>query len=156
MYNALLVAEGYAKQLTYQPNVRWVNLFGALAANARSTDLGLWAYDNESGSVVTGTNGKITIVALDYGAEIVTIRNDDSKNVNMTGWKLVSVKGNQVFNFPDGYILKTGSTVLITSGAKAMEADGVLKWTVSNVHNNDEDDPAELYDMNGNKVSSFK
>ncbi|MCM3784958.1 stalk domain-containing protein [Neobacillus mesonae] len=155
MYNAKLAEEGYATQMTYQPNVRWVDLFTALVANARSNNRGLWAYDGEVGSAVKGTTGKLVIEKVDYANEIVTIKNKDSKTINLTGWKLVSVKGNQVYNFPDGYTLAPGKTVYVTSGKNAKEAAGYLKWTTANVHNNDENDPAKLYDMNGKLISSY-
>jgi competence protein ComEC len=68
----------------------------------------------------------------------------------------VSVKGNQVFNFPDGFVLKAGATVLITSGTGAVDGAGQLKWTTANVHNNDEEDPAELYNAAREKVSEYQ
>ena len=34
----------------------------------------------------------------------------------MTGWTLVSVEGNQIYTFPDGFVLSEGASVKITSG----------------------------------------
>jgi endonuclease YncB( thermonuclease family) len=42
-WNALLVAEGYAQQLTVPPNVTYAGLFRRLGAEARRQDRGLWA-----------------------------------------------------------------------------------------------------------------
>jgi endonuclease YncB( thermonuclease family) len=42
-FNALLVAEGYAQQLTIPPNVTYADLFRRLVAEARRNDRGLWA-----------------------------------------------------------------------------------------------------------------
>jgi endonuclease YncB( thermonuclease family) len=42
-WNALLVAEGYAQQLTIPPNVTYAPLFRRLVAEARRNDRGLWA-----------------------------------------------------------------------------------------------------------------
>ncbi len=42
-WNALLVAEGYAQQLTIPPNVTYAGLFRRLVAEARRGDRGLWA-----------------------------------------------------------------------------------------------------------------
>jgi micrococcal nuclease len=42
-WNALLVAEGYAQQLTVPPNVTYAGLFRRLAAEARRQERGLWA-----------------------------------------------------------------------------------------------------------------
>ena len=49
-WNALLVAEGYAQQLTIPPNVTYERLFHRLAAEARREDRGLWAQENHASS----------------------------------------------------------------------------------------------------------
>jgi micrococcal nuclease len=46
-WNALLVAEGYAQQLTIPPNVAYAPLLRRLAAEARGQDRGLWAAANK-------------------------------------------------------------------------------------------------------------
>jgi endonuclease YncB( thermonuclease family) len=51
-WNALLVAEGYAQQLTIPPNVTHAGLFRRLAAEARRQDRGLWA--TQAGTGDTG------------------------------------------------------------------------------------------------------
>ena len=43
--NARLVANGYAKALIYEPNVRHANLLLGLQRGARAAELGLWASD---------------------------------------------------------------------------------------------------------------
>jgi micrococcal nuclease len=48
-WNALLVAEGYAQQLTIPPNVTYADLFRQLAREARQRDRGLWAEENQAG-----------------------------------------------------------------------------------------------------------
>jgi micrococcal nuclease len=48
-WNALLVAEGYAQQLTIPPNVTYERLFRRLAAEARREDRGLWAQNVKDG-----------------------------------------------------------------------------------------------------------
>jgi micrococcal nuclease len=42
-FNGLIVAEGYASQATFPPNVRYADLFGRLAREARGTNRGLWS-----------------------------------------------------------------------------------------------------------------
>ena len=49
-WNALLVAEGYAQQLTIPPNVTYADLFRRLVGEARREDRGLWAEENQAGS----------------------------------------------------------------------------------------------------------
>jgi micrococcal nuclease len=48
-WNALLVAEGYAQQLTIPPNVTYADLFRRLAREARQLDRGLWAQGHQAG-----------------------------------------------------------------------------------------------------------
>jgi micrococcal nuclease len=47
-WNALLVAEGYAQQLTIPPNVTYERLFRRLASEARREDRGLWAQEHQA------------------------------------------------------------------------------------------------------------
>jgi endonuclease YncB( thermonuclease family) len=47
-WNALLVAEGYAQQLTVPPNVTYERLFRRLVAEARRDDRGLWAAETQA------------------------------------------------------------------------------------------------------------
>lgn len=103
--------------------------------------------DNSNGGVTTGD---IRIENVDLAGEIVTLKNYTNTDINMTGWKLVSVEGNQVFDFPSKYIFKANSTITIASG----KATGTLKWTNSNIWNNS-GDRAELYDST-NKLVSYK
>jgi micrococcal nuclease len=49
-WNALLVAEGYAQQLTIPPNVTYAGLFRRLVAEARRDDRGLWAEEGQDTS----------------------------------------------------------------------------------------------------------
>jgi endonuclease YncB( thermonuclease family) len=49
-WNALLVAEGYAQQLTVPPNVTYERLFRRLVSEARREDRGLWAPENQASS----------------------------------------------------------------------------------------------------------
>ncbi|WP_179632075.1 cell wall-binding repeat-containing protein [Clostridium peptidivorans] len=94
------------------------------------------------------TNKNIQIISVDLVKEIVTIKNNSTKNTDMTGWKLVSVEGNQTYNFPRGYILKAGATIRIASG----NATGDLKWTGAYIWNNT-GDQARLYDSNNALIS---
>jgi competence protein ComEC len=103
---------------------------------------------------VSTVNRSIVISSINLAGEAVTITNKSAQNTDMTGWKLVSVKGNQTFTFPNGYILKAGASVKITSGPNATGNGGsILEWTTANVWNND-GDPGKLYDARGNLNSS--
>lgn len=94
--------------------------------------------------------GGVVIQNVDLVKEIVTLKNTSSEDVDLSGWMLLSVKGNQSFVFPQGTIIKAGSTLTIASG----DANGDIKWTNKNIWNND-GDPAQLIDDMGNVVSEY-
>ena len=99
---------------------------------------------------------KVGLVSVDEANEIVKIKNSGTANVTMTGWKLVSVEGNQTYTFPSGYVLKAGATVSITSGKNAVNnPPSQLKWTTANIWNNS-GDPAQLFNDKGVKVSEIR
>ncbi|MCQ4923371.1 MBL fold metallo-hydrolase [Tissierella carlieri] len=93
---------------------------------------------------------QVIISELDKVGEIVTIKNDSSEDINLEGWRLLSVTGNQEYIFPD-YALKGNATATITSG----ERQGDLIWGSENIWNNSKSDPAVLYDKDGNEVFRF-
>jgi micrococcal nuclease len=45
MFNARLLLDGYARQVIFQPNVKYVEYFSAFVAEARKAKRGLWAED---------------------------------------------------------------------------------------------------------------
>ncbi len=104
--------------------------------------------ENTEGSLHINSSS-IAIISVDLRAEQVIIKNASIESVQMKGYKLVSVKGNQIYTFPD-YILKSGEIVTVYSGS----GSGDLKWTNSNMWNND-GDPAELYNSAGKMISSY-
>jgi endonuclease YncB( thermonuclease family) len=168
-FNAQLVSAGYAKTATFPPNVRWVDVFTHMQTNARENQRGLWGLDGEKGQTTEQSaeqatelpkaqtamsNGDIVITSVDKVKEIVIISNRGKTDLELKGWKLVSVNGNQVYMFPT-YTLKSGATIQITSGPNATKGASSLMWTKSNMWNNTKADPAKLYDASGALVSEF-
>ncbi len=94
-------------------------------------------------------NLSVTITSVGLETEQVVIENTSAVSVQMSGYRLLSVRGNQFYTFPN-YLLEAGKSVTVYSG----KGSGDLKWTGSYMWNND-GDPAELYDPYGNLVSSF-
>lgn len=103
-----------------------------------------------STSTPTGSSSDIAISNVDKVGEVVTIQNNGSTDVNLAGWVLVSVAGNQRYTFPS-YTLQAGGSVTVASG----KASGDLIWTKSYIWNNTSNDPAQLYDAQGNLISTF-
>jgi hypothetical protein len=104
--------------------------------------------DNMSINPVSASSS-VSIISVGLVTEQVVIMNSSTESVQMKGYKLVSVRGNQVYTFPD-YLLGAGQSVTVYSG----KGSGDLKWTGSYMWNND-GDPAELYDPSGNLISNF-
>jgi beta-lactamase superfamily II metal-dependent hydrolase len=95
----------------------------------------------------------VVISKLDKKAELVTITNKSDKDVDLTGWKLVSVTGNQQFVFPQ-YTLKASGSVTVGGFDSFSISD--FDWEDGRgIWNNSKSDPAELYDASGNLVSRF-
>ena len=129
------------KAIIKENNITNLTILGGLGVVPTSTV-------NSLLNINEGTTGDIRITNVDLSNEIVTLKNYTSNDINMTGWKLVSVEGNQVFDFPSGYIMKANSQITIASG----KSTGTLKWTTGNIWNNS-GDRAELYDSFGKLVS---
>ncbi|MCZ8540570.1 MBL fold metallo-hydrolase [Psychrobacillus sp. FSL K6-2365] len=101
----------------------------------------------------TVTEG-INISSKDLRGEIVGITNSGGTTVSLKDWQLVSVAGNQTFKFPNISLL-AGETIYVTSGPKAKEGSGYLKWTTGQMWRND-GDAATLLNSKGEVVSEFE
>lgn len=100
------------------------------------------------------TSGGVRIETIDLKGEVVTIKNTSGVAVDVSGWKLVSEKGNQIFTFPSGTVIPASGALKVVSGQNAQAGPGVLVWTKSYIWNND-GDPGALYDANGRLVSTY-
>lgn len=141
--NGTIVATSNGSNITFNTNPGSYN--GNVDKNDNEDNKG---NSNNSSSNNTA-NKNVKILSVDLVNEIVTIKNNSNQDINMTGWKLVSVEGNQTYNFPSGYTLKAGGTITIASG----KSTGTLKWTGSYIWNND-GDAARLYDSSNTLISS--
>lgn len=102
----------------------------------------------------TPTTSSVKIVSKDLAGEIVGIKNTGTASVNLSGWKLVSVEGNQTYTFGN-ITIGAGKTIYITSGPNAKNTPPYYKWTGANIWLNS-GDAAELYNAQGVKVSEMK
>lgn len=94
-----------------------------------------------------GESGDVTF-AVSRERELVTIGNATDAPLDVSGWTVVSEKGDQRYTIPGGTIIDPGEELTIASGG----AEGDLKWTDENVWNND-GDPASLLDAAGESVA---
>ncbi len=96
----------------------------------------------------------LRISRLSYSGrdEYVEISNHGAGSQDMSGWRIVSVVGNQTYWFPAGYTLGTGSYVRVHSGPDAYRDPPTdLRWTMGYIWNNSGDE-AVLYDEKGSVV----
>lgn len=99
------------------------------------------------------TNKEVKIIELDKKAEYILIKNSGSDSVDLTGWKIVSVKGNQSFTFPE-FTLEPNSTVKVGDSEKNSDVD--FHWLDGQgTWHNTKSDPAELYNTNDELVDRY-
>lgn len=108
-----------------------------------------------SGAIVTTTEAKndVEIISKDLVNEIVAIQNNGVEVITLENWQLVSIEGNQMFNFPN-VMLEPGKTIYVTSGTNAREGQNYLKWTSKQIWLND-GDGAQLRNAKGDIVSEL-
>ena len=81
---------------------------------------------------------------MDKVAEYIVLKNTSNTDIDITGWKIISVTGEQSFVFPS-FILKPNTTVNVG------DSDIAFHWlTGTGVWNNSKSDPAELYNSKEN------
>jgi hypothetical protein len=146
MFNAELLLKGYAQVMTSAPNVKYADMFVKFEREARNAGRGLWA------ATVGGDISGIVITSVDLRAEIVTIKNQSSKNINISNCELVSIRGNQRFMFPANTVIPAKAVIAVVSGPTATTGTGRLLWARSHIWNND-GDPAVLLDVDGREIA---
>lgn len=109
-----------------------------------------------SNNIIATTPAKkegVEIISKDLENEIVAIQNNTTEAVVLKDWQLVSIEGNQIFNFPN-VTLQPGKIIYVTSGTTASEGQNYLKWTGRQVWLND-GDGAQLRNSEGEIVSEL-
>ncbi|REK76371.1 thermonuclease family protein [Paenibacillus paeoniae] len=158
--NELLLQEGLAKVLIVEPNVKMENVYKQLEQTAKQNKIGLWSSGKETSQAeisVHKTHHMGLVIDVDKRGELVTITNTTSATIDMEGWKLISVRGNQTYTFPE-VELPANSKLLVSSGdSHVKDANAILLiWEVDNVWSNNEPDPAELYNENNELVALWE
>jgi len=172
LVEAELVRMGYAIAKAYPPDTRYHDYLVEIENAAREQGVGLWAPIEDEGvstiEIISETTEAplatptpaTAIVYIKHlskrsNPEYVEVCNDGSLDQDMAGWQIRSVKGDQWYSFPSNYTLAAGTCVRVLSASKATEArPQQLLWTTQYMWNNEEHDPAELYDAQGVLVDS--
>ncbi|MCS6880773.1 MAG: thermonuclease family protein [Oscillochloridaceae bacterium] len=169
MANYELIDQGYAFEYTFAVPYRYQAQFKAAEARARAEGRGLWSpatcngqrspeatpaptsppigggpsfrscADDPGPGVAPET--PVRIIAIDKRAETVTLRNVSNAAVDLTGWRMCSIRGGQ--EHPIGGVLAPGETRVFPGPAE-------------NIWNNNERDPGALYDAQGRLISYWR
>lgn len=158
--NEILLQEGLAKVLIVEPNVKMENVYKQLEQIAKQNKAGLWSSGKETSQTDVPVRKAQHVgisIEVDKRAELVTITNTTDEPIDLDGWKLVSVRGNQTYTFQP-FELPGKSKLLLSSGADVIndENASILIWEVDNVWNNHQSDPAELYNENNELVALWE
>jgi hypothetical protein len=87
--------------------------------------------------------------------EHVKITNKGDGPANMSGWFVHGSKGDEVYTFPNGYILQAGATVRLHSGKNGINAPpSDIYWTDKTVWNN-QGETVFLKDAQGTLVHKY-
>lgn len=147
--NYELVRQGYANAKGYQPDTSCSWYFSEAEAAAQMNGLGLWAGQAALPTLPASAGSAVVIVAVNKVEEYVDIANDNVNSIDLTGWVLVSEKGDQRCNL-DG-VIQAGQTLRIW----ASSGPGFSCHLPGSIWNNAEPDPAVLYNAQGVEVSRF-
>lgn len=177
LFNERMVRDGYAALAVYPPDVKYRDRIAAAEAEAKAANRGLWgacgglnapATPTPSSGAPTATPTRTPtppatptpggscaaatarVVSLNKAAEVVVIEGSG----NLTGWYLISERGNQRFDFPQGFVLN--GRVEVWSGVPQFANTATrLWWSDATLWNNSQDDDALLYDCTGRLVQRF-
>jgi micrococcal nuclease len=157
--NEALVRAGLAIARRYPPDLAYAELFDEAQADAQRTLRGMWAAD----ACGPATPNAMAIVVVQHDApgddnqnlngEWVTLRNDNSGPVDLSGWVLKDESASHRYTFPTGFVLLSGEAVTIYSGC-GQDTPKNRYWCNqgSAIWNND-GDTAYLVDAEGNIVT---
>ena len=96
------------------------------------------------------SEARVVIVAVNKQDEYVDIQNVGGAPQDLTGWLLLSEKGEQ--KCPLGGVIQPGETLRIWAMAEDADKGGYNCGFDGPIWNNDEPDPAVLYDATGREV----
>jgi micrococcal nuclease len=177
LFNERMVRDGMAVLLVIGPDVKHRDRIAAAQTEARAANRGLWgacggvdapATPTPPGAatptptrtptpLATPTPGgaceaaTARIVSLNKVDEVVVIEGSG----NMTGWYLISERGEQRFDFPAGFTLN-GRVEIVSDTPAFPNTATRLWWSSAAMWNNTLDDDALLHDCLGRLVQTFE
>ena len=95
----------------------------------------------------------VVIAGVDNQDDRITLRNDGDAAADLSGWYILSDKGNQIYVLPKGTMLAPGAALVISS--LSSEEAGDLVWPDKKVWHKSKEDAAYLYDVYGRLMDSM-
>jgi endonuclease YncB( thermonuclease family) len=143
--NLEIVRNGFASAETYPPDTACVDAILSAESEARAALVGMWI----ATPTPIASDPQIIIVTVNKREEWVDIQNMGNSDLDLTGWNLVSERGNQ--DCPLSGTIKAGETLRIW--AMTANGPGYSCGYTTNIWNNSESDPAVLYNAQRVEVS---
>lgn len=147
--NYELVSLGYARALDEPPDSSCALFLAETAARAKEKSLGIWAPHTPLPEQSVAASS-LVIFSLNPLGEFVDIQNVGEVAIDLTGWKLVSVKGNEDCLL--GGMIQPSEILRIFSGSKQ---PGYSCGFEKPIWEDSEPDPAVLYDPDGNEIDRY-
>jgi len=110
--------------------------------------------ETTAGGNTSFNSSDVRIASIDCKGkpEVVVVENAGTSTQDLTGWKVSDDGQGHTFNFPNGFVLRPGSSVKLVSGGSGQDTERVIYWKTRTVWNND-GDTARLFDPSGGTVS---
>lgn len=95
----------------------------------------------------------VRIERVEPGADRITLANDGTADADLSGWMLVSEKGNEWFVLPEGTTIAAGGRLIL--GTNSTDGAFDLLWDDKKVVHKSKTDLFTLYDANGMTVDAM-
>lgn len=95
----------------------------------------------------------VRIERVEPGADRITLVNDGAADADLSGWMLVSEKGNEWFVLPEGTTIAAGGRLIL--GTNSTDGAFDLLWDDKKVVHKSKTDLFTLYDANGMPVDAM-
>ena len=126
----------------------------SIQAVSPKTDSPATVQETTAGGNTSFNSSDVRIASIDCKGkpEVVVVENNGPSTRELTGWKVSDDGQGHTFNFPNGFLLKSGTSVKLVSGGSGQDTERVIYWKTRAVWNND-GDTARLFDPSGGAVS---
>jgi len=159
--NEELVRRGAAISRRYPPDTSMARRLDAAQVDAKAAQLGLWAPD----ACGPTADARLVIAHIEFDApgddnvnldaEWLRITNAGNNLVDMTGWGIRDESASNRFDFPVGFGLAGGESVIVRSGCGDNFGTTLFWCSVGSAVWNNDGDTGFLTDPNGNVHHDF-